>query len=60
VKLKPGETLWYPFIEYKNKAHRTAVNKRVMKEMEQAKMPEVMAFDMKRLAQGGFKTMVQG
>jgi len=60
VKLKPGETLWFSFIVYKNKAHRNAVNKKVMAEMTQHKMPKVMPFDMKRMAHGGFKTIVQG
>ena len=60
VKLKPGETLWFSFIVYKSKAQRNAVNKKVMKEMEQHKMPKAMPFDMKRMAHGGFKTMVEG
>ncbi len=60
VKLKPGETLWYSFIVYKNKAHRNAVNKKVMQEMKQLKMPKAMPFDVKRMAHGGFKTMVEG
>jgi alkaline phosphatase len=60
AKLKPGETLWYSFIVYKNKAQRNAVNKKVMQEMERHKMPKVMPFDLKRMAHGGFKTIVQG
>ncbi|MBK7645245.1 MAG: DUF1428 domain-containing protein [Planctomycetes bacterium] len=60
VKLKRGETLWYSFIVYKNRAHRNAVNKKVMQELSQQKMPMVMPFDMKRMAHGGFKTVVQG
>ena len=60
VKLKRGETLWFSFIVYKNKAHRNAVNKKVMAEMQQHKMPKVMPFDLKRMAHGGFKTIVQG
>lgn len=60
VKLKPGETLWYSFIVYKNKAHRNAVNKKVMHEMKRQKMPTTMPFDMKRMAHGGFKTIVEG
>jgi uncharacterized protein YbaA (DUF1428 family) len=31
-----------------------------MKEMEKHKMPKTMPFDMKRMAHGGFKTVVQG
>lgn len=60
VKLKPGETLWYSFIIYKNKTHRNAVNKNVMAEMQDMKMPKDMPFDVKRMAHGGFKTVVQG
>jgi uncharacterized protein YbaA (DUF1428 family) len=60
VKLKPGETLWFSFIIYKNKAHRTAVNKKVMREMQGQEMPKVMPFDLKRMAHGGFRTVVQG
>jgi len=36
------------------------VNKKVMAEMEGTKMPKVMPFDVKRMAHGGFKTVVQG
>lgn len=60
AKLKRSETLWYSFIVYKNKAHRTAVNKKVMAEMQKHAMPKVMPFDVKRMAHGGFKTVVQG
>ena len=60
VKLKRGETLWYSFIVYKNKAQRNAINKKVMQEMARQKMPHVMPFDMKRMAHGGFKTLIQG
>ena len=60
VKLKKGETLWYSFIIYKNKAHRDAVNKKVMEEMKKYKMPKKMPFDLKRMAHGGFKAVVEG
>ena len=60
AKLKPNETLWYSFVVYRNKAHRNAVNKAVMKEMQKYKMPKTMPFDLKRMASGGFKTVLQG
>ncbi len=60
VKLKPSETVWYSFIVYRNKAHRNAVNKKVMQEMSKHTMPKSMPFDLKRMVNGGFKTMVQG
>ena len=60
VKLKRGETLWFSFIVYRNRAHRNAVNKKVMQDMGTLEMPKVMPFDMKRMAHGGFRTIVQG
>lgn len=60
AKLKSNETLWFSFIVYKNRAHRNAVNKKVMAEMAKHGMPKKMPFDMKRMAFGGFKTVVEG
>jgi uncharacterized protein YbaA (DUF1428 family) len=63
TKLKPNETVWFSYIEYKNKTHRNAVNKKVMKEMEQEykdKPMPPMPFDMKKMAFGGFKVEVSG
>jgi uncharacterized protein YbaA (DUF1428 family) len=59
VKLKKNETLFYSFIVYKSKAQRDAVNKKVMQEMMSQPMPK-MPFDTKRMAHGGFKTIVEG
>lgn len=62
LKLKPTETAWFSFIIYKSKAHRDSVNAKVMKEMEKKykdQMDAPMPFDMKRMAYGGFKTIVQ-
>jgi uncharacterized protein YbaA (DUF1428 family) len=60
AKLKPGETVFFSFIVYRNKAHRDAVNKQVMAEMsKQQPMPD-MPFDVKRMAYGGFRTLVEG
>jgi uncharacterized protein YbaA (DUF1428 family) len=59
--IKPTETVFFSFIVYKSKAHRDAVNKKVMAEMQkQQAMPAKMPFDLKRMAYGGFKTLVQG
>jgi uncharacterized protein YbaA (DUF1428 family) len=63
TKLKSSETVWFSYIEYKSKAHRDAVNKKVMREMkkQQKDKPEhmdQMPFDMKRFAYGGFKVKV--
>lgn len=59
TKAKAGETVVFSFIVYKSKAHRNAVNKKVMKEMNEKAPPQTMPFDMKRMAYGGFKTIVQ-
>lgn len=59
AKVKAGETVVFAFIVYKSKAHRDAVNKKVMKEMSAQTPPATMPFDMKRMAYGGFKTIVQ-
>ncbi len=61
AKAKKGETVWFSFITYKSRAHRDAVNKKVMAEMSKhaekyKDMP--MPFDMKRMAYGGFKVEV--
>ena len=48
------------FILYKNKAHQQAVNKKVMAEMQKKPMPKDIPFDMKRMAYGAFKAVVQG
>ena len=60
ARLKAGETVMYSFIIFKSKAHRDAVNRRVMAEMGKMKMPNVMPFDPKRMAYAGFKAIVEG
>lgn len=61
AKAKEGDTVWFSYIEYKSKAHRDAVNKKVMAEMgkqaEKYKDME-MPFEMKKMATGGFKVVV--
>jgi uncharacterized protein YbaA (DUF1428 family) len=59
-KVKPGETVVFAWIVYRSRAHRDAVNAKVMKDprmntiMEQGAEP----FDLKRMAYGGFKILV--
>jgi len=60
-KAKKGEQVWFSFITFKSKKHRDEVNKKVMAEMQRKykdakdmKMP----FDVKRMAYGGFKAIV--
>lgn len=61
TKLKANETVWFSFIVYKSKAHRNAVNAKVMKDpfMSDPEMAKSMPFDMKRMAYGGFKAIVE-
>lgn len=62
VKPKPDETVFFSFIIYKSKAHRNAVNRKVMKEMkefEKTKGKMEMPFDVRRMAYGGFKAIVK-
>jgi uncharacterized protein YbaA (DUF1428 family) len=60
IKLKPGETVMFSFIVYKSRAHRDRVNAKVMKDPRMSAMGDVkdMPFDVKRMAYGGFKTVV--
>ena len=60
IKIKPGETVVFSFIVFKSRAHRDRVNARVMKDPRLAKMmdPKKMPFDVKRMAYGGFKAIV--
>jgi uncharacterized protein YbaA (DUF1428 family) len=60
VKVKPGETVVFSWIVYKSRAHRDRVNAKVMKDPRLAAMmdPKSMPFDVKRMAYGGFKILV--
>ena len=60
VKPKPGETAVFSWIVFKSRAHRDAVNAKVMKDPRLAKMMDMkaMPFDWKRMAYGGFEVMV--
>lgn len=60
AKTKADETVVFSWVVYKNKAHRDAVNKKIMKDPRMAEMcdPDDMPFDVKRMAYGGFKIVV--
>lgn len=59
AKAKPGETVVFSWIVYKSRAARDRVNAKVMKDPRIAKsMNEPMPFDVKRMAYGGFKVVV--
>ena len=61
TKTNSSEIVVFSFIIYKSRAHRDSVNKNVMAEMmknpknKDMKMP----FDMKKMAYGGFKSLVE-
>jgi uncharacterized protein YbaA (DUF1428 family) len=57
---RAGETVVFSWIVYRSKAHRDRVNAKVMKDPRIAKMMEgkAMPFDVKRMAYGGFKVIV--
>ena len=61
AKIKPGETVVFSWIVYKSRADRDRINAKVMKDPRLAKMmdPKAMPFDMKRIAYGGFKIVVE-
>ncbi|OGK19153.1 RNA signal recognition particle [Candidatus Roizmanbacteria bacterium RIFCSPLOWO2_12_FULL_40_12] len=61
VKLKSNEVVIFSYIVFKSRAHRDSVNKKVMKDpsmSEEAWKDKPMPFDMKRMAFGGFKVIV--
>jgi len=59
LKLKRGETVVFSWILYKSRAHRDRINAKVMKDPRIAMDNEPMPFDMKRMASGGFKILVE-
>lgn len=62
INLNEDETAWFSFIIYRDKSHRDEVNAKVMKEMEEKYKDSNdidMPFDMKRMAHGGFKVIVE-
>jgi uncharacterized protein YbaA (DUF1428 family) len=60
AKPKPGEVVLFSFIVYKSRAHRDKVNATVMSDprMNQMVKDGQMPFDVKRMAYGGFKGLV--
>jgi len=60
VKLKPGEIPFFSFIVYKSRAERDKVNAKVMADPRLKKMMDggAMPFEVKRMAYGGFKVLV--
>jgi len=60
VRPKRGETIMFSFVVFKSRGHRDKVNAKVMKDKRLATMmkPGAMPFDVKRMAYGGFKVIV--
>ena len=59
ARCKPGETPIFSWIVFKSRGHRNRVNAKVMKDPRLAKMMKApMPFDMKRMAYGGFRAIV--
>jgi len=58
ARLKPGEAVLFSWIVYKSKAHRNRVNAKAMKDPRLAADAAVMPFNVKRMAYGGFKMIV--
>jgi uncharacterized protein YbaA (DUF1428 family) len=58
-RAKRGETVVFSWIVYRSRAHRDQVNAKVMKHPTIVKMMKGKSpIDMKRMAYGGFKTLV--
>jgi uncharacterized protein YbaA (DUF1428 family) len=60
LKTKPQETVVFSYIVFKSRKHRDQVNAKVMKDPRLAKMiaNKKMPFDLKRMAYGGFRVLV--
>jgi uncharacterized protein YbaA (DUF1428 family) len=59
AKAKVGETVVFSWIVYKSRADRDRVNAKVMKDPRITRaMTTQMPFDIKRMAYGGFKVLV--
>jgi uncharacterized protein YbaA (DUF1428 family) len=61
MKSKADETVVFAYIVFKSRAHRDAVNAKVMKDPRIGEMcdPNHMPFDCARMLYGGFKTIVE-
>jgi uncharacterized protein YbaA (DUF1428 family) len=61
ARAKQGETIVFSFIVFKSKAHRNAVNRKVLTDPRMTKIdPSEMPVDMKRFGYAGFKAIVEG
>ena len=59
MKINRNETVFFSWITYKSRADRDQVNAKVMKDPRLGDLdPKSMPFDVKRMAYGGFKILV--
>ena len=60
VRLKAGETVMFSYIVFKSRVQRDRINAKVIADPRLQKMmqPQSMPFDLKRMAYGGFKVLV--
>jgi uncharacterized protein YbaA (DUF1428 family) len=58
MKKKPSETVVFSWITFKSRMHRDRVNAKVMKDPRANMDFKSMPFDVKRMAYGGFKVIV--
>lgn len=59
AKIKRGEVVVFAWITYKNKTSRNKIMKKVMADPRMKMDMKKMPFDMKRMAYGGFTTLVK-
>jgi uncharacterized protein YbaA (DUF1428 family) len=60
VLLKPDEVVVFAWIVYKDRAHRDAVNEKVMKDPRMTEQdPKSMPFDATRMIYGAFQALVE-
>lgn len=61
AKSKPGEVVIFAYARFESRKHRDAVNKKIMADKRLAAMCGATSaiFDCKRMAYGGFKTLVE-
>jgi uncharacterized protein YbaA (DUF1428 family) len=58
ARVKPGEVAVFSWILYKSRADRDRINRKVMSDPRLKMDVKSMPFDMKRMAYGGFRTIV--
>ncbi|MGR9085991.1 MAG: DUF1428 domain-containing protein [Gammaproteobacteria bacterium] len=61
IQAKDGETVVFSFIVFKSREHRDEVNAKVMADprLKDHCNPDTMPFECKRMAYGGFETLVE-